>query len=135
MTVPQPPPWESWAPPLDPPTAGGLPYDQAQDIADAIWADDPHLAAALMWEAYAAMLPPAPSVSSVSTGVQSVAYSPAAPVGEYGLALSRAAWHRSLASGLVSVPLEVAPPPIQPAMTGQLELPVDWWQRNLEDPP
>ena len=121
-------PWQSWAPPLDPPTAGGLPVDQAQCIADAWWDDDPHLAAALMWEAYAATLPPSPSLAAVNTGVQSVSYSPAAPAGEYGLALSRAAWHRSFSSGtVVSVPLETCLP-------GQQELPLDWWQRNLEHP-
>ena len=27
------PPWEAWAPPLDPPAAGGLPYGQAEAIA------------------------------------------------------------------------------------------------------
>ena len=98
--------WEPWAPPLDPPTAGGLPLDVAQAIADDWWAIDPHLCAALQWEAYAAMLPPTPAVASVSTGAQSVAYSPAAPTGDYGLAVSRAAWHRSFVTGqLVSIPL------------------------------
>ena len=52
-----PPPWEAWAPPLNPPAAGGLPVDQAQAIADAWWEEDPHLGAALMWESYAATLP------------------------------------------------------------------------------
>lgn len=122
-------PWQAWAPPLDPPTPTGLPEDQAQCIADAYWSDSPHLAAALMWEAYAATLPPSPAVSQVQTGAQSVAYSPAAPVGEYGLAMSRAAWHRSFVTGtVVSVPLETAIP-------GQLPLPLDWWQRNLEHAP
>ena len=32
-----PPPWEAWAPPLNPPAAGGLPLDQAEAIADAWW--------------------------------------------------------------------------------------------------
>src|SRR5262245_47948722 len=35
-------PWRLWAPPLDPPTAGGLPEPLAQQIADATWATDPH---------------------------------------------------------------------------------------------
>jgi hypothetical protein len=137
VTDPSPPPaWVAWAPPLDPPTPGGLPADQAQQIADAVWDTSPHLAAALMWESYAAMLPPTPAVSSVSTGVQSVAYSPAAPTGDYGLAIGRAEWHRSFLVGeVVSVPMIVADPPLAPAMAGQLELPWDWWQRNLEDPP
>ena len=106
MTAPAPPAWVAWAPPLDPPVDGGLPYDQAQAIADAYWDDSPHLAAALMWESYAAMLPPALSVSAVSTGAQTVAYSPPAPAGDYGLAISRAAWHRSfIGDELVSVVL------------------------------
>jgi len=98
--------WQSWAPPLDPPTTGGLPYDQAAAIADLYWSSSPHLCAALQWEAYAATLPPTPAVSSVSTGAQSVAYSPAAPTGDYGLAIARAEWHRSfLGVRLASVPL------------------------------
>lgn len=103
--------WESWAPPLDPPTAGGLPYAQAQAIADLWWAAEPHLCAALQWEAYAATLAPTPAVASVSTGAQSVAYSPAAPTGSYGLAIQRAEWHRSfLASELLTAPMVKAPP-------------------------
>jgi hypothetical protein len=100
-----PPPWEAWAPPLNPPASGGLPQDQAQAIAAACWEQDPHLAAALMWEFYAATLPMTPAVSQVATGAQSVSYSPAQPAGAYGLALARAAWHRSFTSA-VSVPLE-----------------------------
>jgi hypothetical protein len=98
-----------WAPPLDPPTAGGLDADAAQSIANATWATDPHLCAALMWEAYAATLPPAPAMAQVSTGVQSVSYSPPVPGGDYGAAMSRAAWHRSLMDTLVAVPTVVAP--------------------------
>jgi hypothetical protein len=102
-------PWQSWAPPIDPPTAGGLPVDQAQCIADAWWDYSPHLCAALMWEAYAAMLPPATAVASVSTGAQNVSYSPASPGGDLGAALSRAAWHRSFITGeLASIPLHLA---------------------------
>jgi hypothetical protein len=100
--------WEAWAPPLNPPTTGGLDRDEAQGIADAWWSEDPHLCAALQWESYAATLPPAPTVASVSTGVQSVAYSPAMPGGQLGLALGRAAWHRSMMGTLVSVPLRAA---------------------------
>ena len=59
------PSWEAWAPPLAPPADGGLPVDDAQAIADAWWDDEPHLAAALMWEAYAATLPPALAVAQV----------------------------------------------------------------------
>ena len=71
----------AWAPPLDPPAAGGLPVDQAQAIAAAWWDHDPHLCAALQWEHYAATLPMTPTVSQVATGAQSVSYSPAQPAG------------------------------------------------------
>jgi hypothetical protein len=104
--TPGPPPWAAWAPPLDPPTPGGLAAADAAAIALAYWHDDPHLAAALMWEAYAATLPPSPAVSQVSTGSQSVTYAPAVPSGEYGLAIARAAWHRSFTTA-VSVPLRL----------------------------
>ena len=100
------PAWQAWAPPLDPPTAGGLPLDVATDIADTYWETEPHLCAALQWEYYAAMQVPTPSVSSVSTGVQSIAYAPPAATGEYGLAMARAQWHRSFIEGMLeSVPL------------------------------
>jgi len=107
---PAPPGWTLWAPPLDPPTAGGLPESVAQAIADAAWSTDPHLCAALQWEAYAGMLPPQPAVASVSTGAQSVSYSPPMPGGDFGLAMSRAAYHRSLASSLGTIELTVAEP-------------------------
>jgi hypothetical protein len=107
--------WQSWAPPLDPPTTGGLPAATAQAIADATWTDDPHLCAALQWESYAAMLPPSAAVSQVATGAQSVTYSPAAPTGDYGLAVQRAAWHRSFVDGaIVGIPMELALPPLIP---------------------
>ena len=105
MTVAGSPPWQAWAPPLAPPADGGLPVDQAQEIAAACWDDEPHLAAALMWEAWAATLDPTHTVAQVSTGVQSVSYSPAMPGGQYGLAISRANWHRSFLDGLQSAPL------------------------------
>ena len=96
--------WESWAPPLDPPVAGGLPYAQAELIASVWWDEDPHEAAAQMWEAYAATLPPTPAIAVVTTGAQSITYGGARPGGDYGLAIARAEWHRSF-TGLVSVPL------------------------------
>ena len=105
--------WHLWAPPLDPPVDGGLPAETAQAIADATWETDPHLCAALQWEAYAASLPPSPPVQSVSTGAQTVAYQPPTPGGEYGAAMSRAAWHRSLMGSTVSVPLTLAEPAIE----------------------
>ena len=104
------PSWQAWAPPLAPPADGGLPYDEAQAIADAWWDDEPHLCAALQWEAYAATLPPALAVAQVSTGMQSVSYGRAVPGGELGAAMTRAAWHRSFLSGLASVPLQAAVP-------------------------
>jgi hypothetical protein len=101
------PSWQDWAPPLDPPTAGGLPEAQGQAIADTYWAPDPHLAAALMWEAYAATLPQTPAVAQVATGSQSVSYQPPAPGGEYGQAVARAAWHRSFGGTLATVRLDI----------------------------
>jgi hypothetical protein len=98
------PPWLAWAPPLDPPTPGGLDVGQAEAIAARWWTADPHICAALQWEAWAASLPPSAAVSQVATGSQSVTYSPAVPSGDYGLAVARAQWHRSF-STLVSVPL------------------------------
>ena len=104
--------WTLWAPPLDPPEPGGLPAAVAEQIADGHAGCDPHLVAALLWEAYAGTLAPAAPVSSVSTGVQSVRYEgggdPAA------LALARAEWHRSFLPDLASVPLR-SPGPDEPA--------------------
>lgn len=100
-------PWELFAPPLCPPVDGGLPRCSAEAIAAEWWADDPYLCAALMWEAYAASIPPEPVVSQVSTGAQSVSYS--SPGGAFGLAMARAAWFRSMAGTLGSVPLALAP--------------------------
>jgi hypothetical protein len=85
----------------------------AQAIADATWTIDPHLCAALQWESYAGMLPPSPALSNVSTGAQSVGYSPPMPGGEYGAALSRAAWHRSLMGAPDSALLILSPPAVE----------------------
>lgn len=99
-----PAPWEKWAPPLVPPAEDGLPRAEAEEIAAQWWDCDPHMAAALMWESYAATLPPSPPVVSVQTGVQSVNYGqPYA-----GPALVRAAWHRGLAGNASSLPLRSA---------------------------
>lgn len=134
MTTPPPQPWEAWAPPLNPPHDGtdgqpvGLDYGTAQDIADAalpdgttLWDSSPHLCSALQWEAYAATLPPTQAVASVQTGAQAVNYGSAVPGGEFGLAVGRAAWHRSFVSGqLASILLQVGP---------DLEVPVGvWWE-------
>ena len=101
------PTWVAWAPPLDPPTPGGLPYEMAAAIADQWWTVSPHLCAALQWEAYAGTLAPTPSVSVVNTGAQSVTYLPARPVGDFGDAMDRAAWHRAFLGDTFSVPLVV----------------------------
>jgi hypothetical protein len=106
--LPAVPSWETWAPPLDPPTDGGLDYDVAEQLAKLYWADDPHLCAALQWETYAATLDPAAAgVASVTTGAQRVTYSPPMQGGDFGLAVSRAEWHRSFAA-VGSAPLRVA---------------------------
>lgn len=116
------PAWERWAPPLNPPDDGGLPRDEAERLASLYWPGDPHLMAALMWEAYAAGLAPSPSVSTVNTGAQTVSYDPPAALGDYGAALARANWHRSFLTGqLHSVPLVVDRPP-----PGKLPWPYVW---------
>jgi hypothetical protein len=122
--------WQTWAPPLDPPTAGGLPADVAQVIADATWDTDPHLCAALQWEAYAATLPFTAAVSQVATGAQSVTYSPPLPGGDAGAALAKAAWHRSLMQAGGAIPLDLAPP-MRQTVTGAE--PVVVWQSWWED--
>jgi hypothetical protein len=100
--------WELWAPPLDPPVPGGLPRDLAEQAAAA--GDCPHCVAAMLWEAYAGMLPPSPAVASMSTGAQSVSYAAQGGGSEAGLAMARADWHRLMCTGtLSSVPLRVAP--------------------------
>lgn len=106
MTTP--PAWEAWAPPLDPPNAGKLPYAVAEAIAAEWWAAEPHLCAALQWEEYAARLPPGLAITSVTTGAQSVVYGQATAGGELGMALGRASWHRSMLGSLHSVPLRPA---------------------------
>jgi hypothetical protein len=126
VTASSPAAWELWAPPLNPPVEAGLPYDAAQAIADAWWDEDPHLCAALQWEAYAASLPPAPAVAQVSTGVQSVTYGRAIPGGELGMALTRAQWHRSFTT-LVSVPLQSVVPTVAVPLPG-------WWEVEGTDP-
>lgn len=95
-------PWAVWFPP-------DLDEQVAAEIGAAYWADDPHLAAALAWEAYAGTLEPTASVASVNTGAQSVTYSPAAASGPFGLAIARAQWHRSFLGDLGSVPLAAHP--------------------------
>lgn len=120
--------WRLWAPPLDPPAEGGLPEAYAEEIAAAYWAADQWLALALMWEAYAASLPPEPAVVSVSTGVQSVGYSGGGG-GQFAQAMARAQWFRSQMGSLKSVPLRVAEPEAAEPW------PVDWWQRNYGEPP
>ena len=102
------PSWESWSPPLDPPTSGGLPQAEAEAIAAAWWDIEPHEAAAQMWEHYAATLEPQLAVAQVATGAQSVSYGRATPGGELGAALARATWHRSFLPTLHSVPCRVA---------------------------
>jgi hypothetical protein len=112
MTDPS-PPWQPWAPPLDPPVDGGLPIAVAEGIADQFWLTDWYYAIGLMWEAYAAMLPLTPAVASVSTGAQSVNYDPPAPTGDYGSAIAKAEWYFSRShsgGGLVSIPLTTDSP-------------------------
>jgi len=106
MTEPPVTGWEVWAPPLDPPTSGGLSVTFAQQIADlSLWPINPHLTAALQWESYAATLEPTSAVSTLSTGAQSVGFDPAAVPGPYGAAVRQAQWHRSFLGDTYSVQL------------------------------
>jgi hypothetical protein len=117
-------PWELFGPPTDPPVEGGLPAALAAKII-AVERDCPWETAALLWDAYAAMLPPEPVALSVTTGAQSVGYGPGGG-GAVGAARDRAAMLRDMCGTLVSVPLGADRPQAWP---------VDWWQRNLCDPP
>lgn len=60
--------------------------------------NDPHMAAALAWEAWAAVADDTPVVQSVSTGAQSATY--AKGHSPFTAAMDRAAWHRSRAKVL-----------------------------------
>jgi hypothetical protein len=102
--------WEVWAPPLDPPTEGGVPRQLAYDLADKFWPERPWLFGLLLWQFYAAMLDPSPSVSHVSTGSQSASYSPAQPGGDFGRALARIAFFERMLGDLHSIPLAVEDP-------------------------
>lgn len=76
-----------------------------KDALAAAHPDDPHLAAALAWEAWAAAGAGVPAgqqqgslgATSVSTGAQSVSYADGYGPGPVGEALRRGAWHRSRA--------------------------------------
>lgn len=119
--------WQDWAPPLNPPVESGVPIDVAQEIADTYWESEPHLCAALQWEYYAAMQTPTPAVSSMSTGVQSIAYSPPAPGGAYGTAMARAQWHRGFITGqMESVPLYSSVPKPYPRLRSWLPWDLGW---------
>lgn len=63
---------------------------------------DPHLAAALAWEAWAAVADDTPVVVSVSTGAQTASYGRG--FSPHHNAMERAAWHRTRAK-LTSVPV------------------------------
>lgn len=117
-------PWRAWGPPIDPPDEGGLPEAVAEQIALANPGANPHLIAALQWEAYAATLAPGPQVLAVTTGAQSVQYAQSGD--PFALAIARADWHRSFLGDLASITLATDQAP---------EWPVDWWQRNLDEVP
>jgi hypothetical protein len=118
--------WQLWAPPLDPPVEGGLPLETATQIAAAC--PDPWLAAAIMWETWAAMAPLEPSVTQVATGVQSVSYS--TPENRWSMAMLRAEWLRSMRGGLASVPLVLVDDAGPPCWWS-----ISAWQDNACEPP
>ena len=76
-----------------------MPPEMPQEDKDA-WAEryptDPHRAAGEAWEAWAATLPVTATVTSVSTGDQSVTYKDG--VSEYDAAVQRAEWHLARAN-------------------------------------
>jgi hypothetical protein len=119
--------WRAWAPPLNPPDERGLPEAYAEEVAALYWLTDPWLAAAMMWEAYAAGLPPEAPVVQVATGVQSVTYG-AGGGGAWAQAMARAEQFRAMRGSLHSVPLRLSVPP------GPEPWPDDWWQRDYDDP-
>jgi hypothetical protein len=80
------------------PTA--MPPEEKQEHADA-WPDDPHMAAAVAWESWAAQqqedeaTAATAGIRSISTGAQSVTYD--GPRTASGRASARAVWHRARA--------------------------------------
>ena len=81
----------SWMP-------AGMPTGDKDDIA-AAYPGDPHAAAAVAWEVWAATVQDdgTVGVQSVTTGAQTVTYAGSSGSGVVGDALRRAAWHRSRA--------------------------------------
>lgn len=69
--------------------------DSDKDYFVSLAPTDPHLAAALAWEAWASTLEAEPVVQSVATGAQSATY--AKGYSPYANAMERANWHRSRA--------------------------------------
>lgn len=76
--------------------------DSDKDYFISLSPNDPHMAAAFAWEAWAATLEAKPVVQSVSTGAQSATY--AKGYSPYTNAMERATWHRSRAK-VKSVPV------------------------------
>jgi hypothetical protein len=118
--------WEAWAPPLNPPDPAGMPREVAQGIADTYWPGEPYICAGLQWQWYALSLKPAPAMSSVSTGVQTVSYANAKSA--FDAAMERAQWFFDAEFGsLVSVPLvsNVADAAWGPAWAPLRDM--NWW--------
>ena len=68
----------------------GMDPADKQAFADA-YPTDPHRAAAMAWQSWAASLPIEPPVTSVSTGAQSISYEKG--YSEYEAAMARSDWH------------------------------------------
>lgn len=71
------------------------------------WPGRPHCMAAMLWDRYAATLPPTVVAAAVTTGMQSVTFGGPTATGAAGTAMARADWHRERCNGgsLVAVPL------------------------------
>jgi hypothetical protein len=115
------PGWAALAPPLDPPTDGGVPLAVAQGIADQFWPDHPYLTWGLMWEYYALMQPPVAAVASINTGVQSVAYTGGQSPYDTYMARAQVFFDRAMGN-LVSVPLTVGYPDVWGPLRD-----MSWW--------
>lgn len=76
-----------WMPPL---------LDDARKAEIAAEVSDPHMAAAVAWEEWAATLDVEGAVTSVSTGAQTITY--AKGHSPWQAAMDRASWHRSRSS-------------------------------------
>lgn len=72
----------------------GMDPAEKQAIADSY--DDPHMAAAIAWETWAAQMDAEGNVTSINTGAQSITYAKGSS--PFTVAMERATWHRNRAT-------------------------------------